>query len=158
METFEIHITGSKGINEELDALGVKNIIVDLLTPERELFRTEYMSSFILKVENYATAGIETFALVRKLKTPIIRVKIETPYYEHYVDKSLYIESHFTPINNSLPVSRNVKSGKLMATDRCYYKESYCNFREKYKNAEVELCLFDTFVEEDKDWFDLYQK
>jgi hypothetical protein len=55
MEIFEIHITGSHGINQELDSLGIKNIIVDLLTPEHKLIRTEYMSSFVVIKTNNET-------------------------------------------------------------------------------------------------------
>ena len=46
METFEIHITGTSDINEQLDKLAIKNIVIDLLTPNKEVLRTEYMSSF----------------------------------------------------------------------------------------------------------------
>jgi len=37
METFEIHITGDETINSELDSMGIKNIIVELLTPSQDL-------------------------------------------------------------------------------------------------------------------------
>ena len=45
-----------------------------------------------------------------------------------------------------------------MATSRTYDKYEYDNFMEVFgsNDEEVELCLFDTFVDEDKDWFELY--
>ena len=117
METFEIHITGEESINTELDSMNIKNIIVELLTPEKNLLRTEYMSSFMYKCESYQEC-------------------------KRYVDELVSI-------------SKNRKSGKLMGTDRCYLQEDYVNFIQKWK--DVEMCLFDSFVEEDFDWFDLYK-
>jgi len=154
METFEIHITGDETINSELDSMGIKNIIVELLTPSQDLYRTEYMSSFICKCESYQKCKDYVDHIISKLKSPIIRVKIESPYYEHY--KCLYLESHFKPFDNKFPMSRNKKSGKLMGTDRSYTPENYPQFIEKWKDEDVEMCLFDSFVEEDFDWFELY--
>ena len=50
---FEVHITGEKGINEELDALSIKNIVVELLRPDLSVYRTEYMSSFVIEKWSY---------------------------------------------------------------------------------------------------------
>ena len=158
METFEIHITGSKGINEQLDRLGIKNIIIDLLKPNYRVLRTEFMSSFISKHTNFEECKKYVDSILANLSCEIIRVKIESPYYEHYKDQSLYLESHFRPFNLEYPISRNIKSFKDLATDRTYEKSQYEAFKKKWKRADVEMCLYDTFVEEDKDWFDLYQK
>lgn len=49
MIPFEVHITGDYTINSKLDALNVKNIVVDLLKPDKTILRTEYMSSFVVK-------------------------------------------------------------------------------------------------------------
>ncbi len=156
MKIFEIHITGQPSIIKELDSLGIKSIIVELLWPDHSLLRTEYMSSFVEKFHTYEDCKVYVDALVLRLKSPIIRVKIESPYYEDYAQQSLYMESHFTPFNNVYPISRNKKSGKLMATDRTYIKSDYAWFLKKWKNEDVELCLFDSFVQEDRDWFNLY--
>jgi len=158
MEIFEIHITGEKGINKEFDKLGIKNIEVELLTPESDVLRTEYMSSFVSKHEHYEECKRMVDNLLMKLKSRVIRVKIESPYYPQYEDMSLYMESHFKPKSNLFPISRNAKSGKLMATTRTYNKNDYGMFLEMFgeDGEEVELCLFDTFVDEDKDWFVLY--
>jgi len=158
METFEIHITGSKGINEQLDRLGIKNIIIDLLKPNYRVLRTEFMSSFVSKHTNLDECKKYVDSILANLSCEIIRVKIETPYYEHYKDQCLYLESHFRPFNLEYPISRNIKSFKDLETDRTYNKSQYEAFRKKWKRADVEMCLYDTFVAEDKDWFDLYQK
>ena len=156
METFEIHITGEETINAELDKLGIKNIVVDLLKPNGDLLRTEYMSSFVVKKSSFIVCLNHVTYLLTQLDSRIYRIKIESPFYRHYVDRSLYMEMHSTPTDNKLPISRNAKSKRLMATDRCYNKDKYQDFMEYYKNQEIELCLYDTFVDEDKDWFDLY--
>jgi hypothetical protein len=156
METFEIHITGSHGINQELDLLGIKNIVVELLNPKLELMRTEYMSSFIIKKQSILECKDFVDELLTKLKTQIIRVKIESPFYEHYREQALYLESHFKPFNALYPISRNARSKKLMATDRTYEKGQYDVFKDKWINEDVEMCLYDTFIEEDSDWFKLY--
>lgn len=158
MKTFEVHITGEKGINEELDALEIKNIIVELLNPDETLLRTEYMSSFIIKCENYQNCFEHVRLLKSQLKSKIIRTKIECPVYDDYIDQSIYVESHFKPLDNIYPLSRNQKSGKLLGTDREYDKTKYSEFIEMWKHEDRELCLYDSFVEEDFDWFEKYKK
>ena len=125
MEVFEIHITGNSDINKELDNLGLKNIIVELLTPNHEVLRIEYMSSFIYKCNSYQMCKEYVDSLLTKLTSDIHRVKIESPYYSHYHNDSIYIESHFKPTNHVYPVSRNKRSGKIMSTDRSYDKDEY---------------------------------
>ncbi len=156
METFEIHITGSYGINAELDKLGIKNIIIDLLKPNKEVLRTEYMSSYIIKAENFAKCWLEVLDVLCKLKSRLIRIKIESPYYSYYLDQSLYLESHFKPFNTFYPISRNVRSNKELATDRTYNHAEYQAFIEKWKGEDIEMCLLDTWVDEDADWFKIY--
>lgn len=161
MKTFEIHITGAdESINKELDSLGIKNIVVELLHPDKTVLRTEYMSSFISKHE---TAD-DCMEMVRTLTqivmySKIIRVKIESPVYDEYIEKSLYMESHFIPKSDdaTYPLSRNARSGKIMGTDREYDISKYGEFMEKWKGEDLELCLVDSFVEEDADWFALYK-
>lgn len=158
MEVFEIHITGSSSINKEFDNLGIKNIIIDLLKPNKDHLRTEFMSSFISKHKDLDECKTYINSILAQLSSEIIRVKIESPFYEHYRDKALYVESHFKPYNAEFPISRNAKSNKELATDRTHNSKEFDIFREKWKNEDVEMCLYDTFVEEDKDWFELYQK
>jgi hypothetical protein len=160
MEVFEIHITGDKFI---LDAAKpIKTISVDLLKPDGSLLRTEYMTSHVSRHTSYDMCKAYVDDIVDAMKAKgvqIVRVKIECPYYEHYKDQSLYIESHFDGRGSSgYPLSRNQRKLEIMATDREYDKEDYESFRIVWLDETVELCLYDTFVEEDKDWFDLYKE
>lgn len=159
MEIFEIHITGDKSILAEAAKLGLKTITIDLLTPQKEKMRQEYMTSQIEKMENYEECRKHVERLVESLKrkqVEIIRVKIESPDYAHYRSRSLYMESHFEAIDHLFPMSQNIRKDTVLGTDREYSQEKYDDFRAKYIDKELELCLYDSFVEEDKDWFDLY--
>lgn len=157
-QKFEIHITGDKSILVELDSLNLKNIVVDLLTPDGELLRTEYMSSFVHEAKNFEECLNYVDKLTNNFKTEIIRTKIECPPYEQYKPYALYAESHFKPSGVEYPISRNQRSGKLIGTDREYMNERFDEFFEKWKDEDIELCLFDSFVREDLDWFKLYKK
>ncbi len=157
MKTFEVHITGiNQEINKELDQLNIKNIIIDLLKPDGSLLRTEYMSSMVYKFESFSECKKHVLQTVELLKTKIVRVKIECPFYKNYLQDALYIESHFSPFNSIYPISKNTRSNKLLSTDRTYTKEEFEQFRIKWEKEEVELCLYDSNYLEDKDWFDLY--
>lgn len=160
MKTFEIHITGKNGeIIDELNNFGIKNITIELLRKNGSVLRTEYMSSFIIQEMDFVDCMYVVVNLLSKIKTNVLRVKIETPYYEEYVDKSLYMEAHFDSMVGltKYPISRNVKSGKIMATDREYDKMKYSMFQKDMLGHDIELCIFDTFVDEDMDWFELYK-
>jgi len=156
MKSYEVHITGDKEINSELDKLNIKNIIVELQYPNGEPLRVEYMSSFIIRFESFTRCFEYVSALASKLKSNIIRVKIESPYYPEDIDISLYMESHFIPRDNKYAVSKNLKSGKLMGTDRTYNKSEYIDFMKKWEGEDIELCIYDSFIEEDDDWLSLY--
>lgn len=157
MKIFEIHITGEQSILEELDNLNIKNITIELLKPNDEVLRTEYMSSFIHHAVDYDECFCYVNALLMNLKSKIIRVKIESPAYPEYLGQALYVESHFIPTDKKYPISKNVRSQKLMATAREYNKTKFTDFINKWKDiADVEICLFDDFVREDFDWFELY--
>lgn len=163
MKKFEIHITGNYKIISVLKLLNLKSLIVELLNPTGEIFRTEYMSSFIKEYSDYTLCLKETMKLVEYLKQAgvnVIRVKIETPFYPEYVNMSQYIEAHFKPFKGvyDYPISRNKNSGKLMATAREYLVENYAKFRNKWADVELELCVFDSFISEDHDWFLLYKR
>ena len=159
MEIFEIHITGDKSILSAATELGLKTITIDLLTPRKEKMRQEFMTSQIEKKENYQQCREYVKQLVESLKAKnvqIIRVKIESPDYAHYRAQSLYMESHFEALDSAFPMSQNVRKSTILATDREYSQAKYDDFHERYADKELELCLYDSFVEEDKDWFDLY--
>lgn len=159
MIPFEIHITGEKNILKELDSWGIKNITVELLKPNLNVLREEYMSSYIITC-NYDEIHGRVLTLLNALHSKIFRVKIECPPRRELFPLSIYMESHFTTnINKVYPASRNKKSKKIMCTDREYNKNNYTKFMQKYKGiADVELCIFDSWKEEDLDWFNLYSK
>jgi hypothetical protein len=159
MKTYEIHITGEEKINEYLTKEGIKNIEVELLTPSGEVIRTEYMSSFVENfnfLEDCYERVLNLTNAIKKEGIDIIRIKIETPFYQEYVSKALYIESHFKPFDKQYPISRNKRSGKLMGTDRVYDKSKFADFMLKWANNDVELCICDSYLEEDFDWFKQY--
>ncbi len=160
MESFEIHITGSPNIIDVAKKMNVKTIAVDLLNPNHEVIRTEFMTSFIEKKKSYEECKkfVDQLVLNLQKEVEILRVKIESPYYPHYKDQSLYMESHFENENDKFPISRNVRKTLLLATDREYNKEQYDAFIKKYDGKDIELCLFDSFIDEDKDWFDAFKE
>ncbi len=160
MELFEIHITGSPNIIDAAEKMNIKTIVVDLLDPNHKKMRTEYMTSFIEKKESYEECKkfVDELVLSLQKDVEISRIKIESPYYPHYKNQSLYMESHFENENDKFPISRNARKTLILATDREYDKEQYDTFIEKYNGKDVELCLSDSFIDEDKDWFDAFKE
>lgn len=79
------------------------------------------------------------------------------PPLKEFYKYSLYMESHFLPFNNKFPISQNYFSKKLMATDREYDSREYDNFIQKWNQEQCELCIYDSYISEDFDWFDLYK-
>ena len=157
MKNFEIHITGEKSILTYSD---MKTIGVRLLRPDLSVIRTEYMTSHRAKFESYRECKDFVDFHVKRIEkiSPIVRVKIETPYYEEYVKDSLYMESHFRTNDNKYALSQNEKKDYMLGTDRTYNPNQYCEFKNLWYNAEVELCVFDSFPQEDEDWLNLWKK
>jgi hypothetical protein len=159
MEVFEVHITGDESIHAAAQPLGLKTIAIDLLKPDGTVLRTEHMTSHVCKFPDYAACKASVDQAVADLKSRgvgVVRVKIESPYYEHYRERSLYMEAHFESYDMELPTSRNQKKATLLATNREYEDDRYDAFRRAHENDDIELCLHDTFVAEDKDWFHCY--
>ncbi len=159
-EVFEVHITGNESIHDVARSFNHKTIAIDLLKPDGEVLREEHMTSLLLKAENYATVKAEVDQIVENYAlngVSIIRVKIESPYYEHYVNQSLYMESHFVSNDFKFATSRNQKKTTLLATDRCWHINQYVNFMKNNSEHELELCLFDNNPYEDGDWLHSYE-
>ncbi len=159
MEVFEVHITGDESILTNSKMLGLKTIEVDLLGPDFTYIRTEAMTSHIHKAESYAKCKEWVDDMVARLMaagTVIHRVKIETPIYDHYIDQSLYIESHFEDDSGQYPISKNRRKTTFLATDRSYKQNEYDAFRKTHQGRDLELCLFDSDAKEDADWFARY--
>jgi hypothetical protein len=153
MEIFEVHIAG----DERIHNLGLKTITVELLKPDFTLLRIEHMTSQVIKCSGYQECLAKTLELAATLPG-VVRTKIECPTYEHYVEQSLYMESHFETKTNTYPISRNQKKTELMGTERVYDHALYLPFRQKWLGQVVELCLYDTNTDEDKDWFSLWKQ
>jgi hypothetical protein len=159
MEVFEVHITGDSRIHEAAKKYNIKSIEVELLRPDYSVLRTEHMTSHVFKFPNYEECIQHVLNLRDELKRwcAVWRVKVECPaFYEHYRDRSIYLESHFETKDNMYPISRNVKKTTLMGTDRTYAHEDYDNFLRIWKGQTLELALYDSFVEEDFDWLDMW--
>ena len=158
VEFFEIHITSDEKIHTAAAKLGIKTITVDLYTPEGTVLRSEHMTSFVIDAENYEACKEKVDKIVKTLEESctLVRVKIECPFYKHYQKASLYMESHFVTEGNYYPVSRNRKKTASLGTERTYNKDNYEKFAKKWQKEQIELCLYDTNVKEDSDWFDLY--
>jgi hypothetical protein len=169
MEIFEIHITGDEKIIEAAQELGIKTIVLDLVKPDKSYFRTEYMTSHADSFQNYNKCKTWVDELVSKLTEAgvnIIRVKIECPYYPQYKDKSLYFEVHYESSTNAFPMSQNHGKDFYLCTAREYDRSKHDALWQKHggifllappPHCTMELCLYDTNIEEDKDWFDLYE-
>lgn len=170
MEIFEIHITGDEKILNIGNELGLKTITIDLLKPNRSYHRTEYMTSQVHHAENYFECKAYVDDIVDKLVdkgVEIKRVKIECPYYKHYDYQSLYLELHYRAGCNTYPLShtRGKDEDTYLCTVRTYDKGEYTTLLWNHtrgvvskRDLVIELCLYDTDVNEDKDWFDLYEQ
>lgn len=159
MEVFEVHITGCNRIHEAAEKNGIKSIEVELLRPDGSYLRTEHMTSHVLKFPNYGECVQHVLNVRDELARwcAIWRVKVECPaFYTHYRDMSLYLESHFDTNMNTWPISRNKKKETWMGTDRTYDHTEYDNFMEQWKGMTLELALYDSHMEEDFDWLDLW--
>lgn len=166
---FEIHITGDEKIIEAAKSLDIKTIVIDLVKPDRSYFRTEYMTSHAQAFDNYEECKAWVDDVVNQLTAAgvkIVRVKIEAPFYKHYIDQSIYFEVHYDARNNDYPMSRNQGKETFLCTAREYDRTKYESLWQKHGGIfllkppagwVMELCLYDSNVEEDKDWFALYE-
>lgn len=158
MEVFEVHITGDSRIHEAAKKYDLKSIEVELLRPDGSVLRNEHMTSHVFKFPNYEECIQHVLDIRDELKRwcAVWRVKVECPVYDHYLDRSLYLESHFDTKNNLFPISRNVKKEKWMGTDRTYDHTQYDGFRRRWHGEVLELALYDSHLQEDWDWLDLW--
>jgi hypothetical protein len=159
MEIFDIHITGDPTIHVAATDLGFKTITFDLLRPDGSVLRTEHMTSSAMKIKNFRQCLVkvkDTADLLRNLGVEVSRVKIESPYYPHYVKRSLYMECHYEADDFRHPTSRNKKKTTLSATDRIWDRNSYDVFASRNFGKDIEICLYDDFPEKDADWFEAY--
>lgn len=165
MEIFEFHIYINDKVADKFfhvcNTFDIKKLEIMSLDKDNNGIKVEYMTSFVRKLKNYREAFLLVNAMdeyLGKLGCLSYRKKIESPYYEHYVNLSLYLETHFESSNFELPTSKNVLKNKLIATDRELNKDRYSDFLSLHQSLgrEIEMCLYDTNMTSDKEWFDAY--
>lgn len=173
-EIFEIHITGDASIHRACKEIYgddiINTITVDLLKPNGSLLRSEHMTSQVLRCKDFYECMKDVGNIVKELDlagTDIKRAKIECPAkseYWKYFGLVHYIEAHYNPdilkCSSLSPISQKVGKDTKLATDRTYDRNRFIDFINIYTNTKIkldlELCLFDSNVNEDKDWFDEY--
>ena len=174
---FEIHITGDDSIKLACQELGFKTISIDLLRPDLSVIRVEHMVSHVIGIDLGSGSGqwaLDTKAklaidfvmlLSEKLEAMgvnVVRTKVECPGYANLQHMAKYAECHFefTGAELSAPLARNQSKTKILATSRennvAYIGRFLDYYRLAIPGCETELCLYDTNVLEDSDWFDHY--
>jgi len=161
MKLFEIHITGKdETILKEFEYLGLKTLSINLLDINHNIVGNEYMCCVQKKFKTYNECQDYVGNLLLKLKSEIVRVKIESAYYKEYVDKAIYAETHYVLNKRSLqPTVYNIKSKKYVSTIRTYNKLEFKNLINisKKLNGEFELCLYDSNPNFDDYWLSFYK-
>lgn len=160
-EIFEIHITGDDDIHRLARYYGIKTIEVELLKPNGRVLRTEHMTSYVAEYNNLWDCA-HSIAELKKWLGNVKRIKVECPAtlaYQKYEEDSLYLEAHFNMMGivAIYPASRNKKKTEIIGTDRVFGRKNYPAFKEKWKDQQLELCLYDTFIKEDQDWFSTWE-
>jgi len=168
MKLFEIHITGKDdSILKEFENLKLKTLSINLLDSNHNIVGNEYMCCVQEKFKTYKECKDYVGDLLLKLKSEIVRVKIESAYYKEHVDIAIYAETHFIPnLKILLPVAKfptvyNIKSKKYVSTIRTYDKTHFKELRARSKkyltNGEFELCLYDSNTNFDNYWLSFYK-
>jgi hypothetical protein len=159
MKKFEIHITGTnESIIEEFKTLGYKTLEVLLMDPAGQTRGKENMCCIQKEFETYEKCLEFTLSLVATLKSEIARVKIESCYYEEYLEKAIYAEVHTSPIIPGQPWVSNFNKKKYTSTERTYNPDEFLTLKSsiKNKNSEFELCLYDSNPNFDDYWLSFY--
>lgn len=162
---FEIHITGSENIHEACVPRTLKTIKIELLRKNYSVIRVDHMTSIHINQPSFGDAVEYVCELEEYLvsnNVDIFRTKIECPLlpeYSELIEDSIYVESHFLTNNSLCPVSKNVGSTKFLSTKREYDRRKYLEFYFNHldTNADVELCIYDSNVDWDMDWLNLWR-
>lgn len=161
MKLFEIHITGKSDlILKEFENLGLKTLKIILLDKQLQNVGFEHMCCIQKKFKTYEECQEYVDNLLLKLKSEVVRVKIESAYYKEYLDKAIYAETHFTPYKpGKFPTVRNIKSKKYVSTFRTYNKKYFEMLKNSSvsKRGEFELCLYDSNPKFDDYWLSFYK-
>lgn len=165
MKTFEIHITvnldDASMFKNICDLADIKCIEIESLDMYGQNVDIQHMTSIIKKFVDKKEAIEFAKSLSYKFckcGISVHRTKVESPIYEEYLNDALYVETHFESDQFVFPTSRNIKKNTLLATHREYDKNFYQHFIDHHrkKNHELELCLYDTNINLDTNWFNYY--
>lgn len=169
-ENFEIHITGSPNIIKYFKDYNIPYLEIDMLDKDLKSIQKDYMCAIKYKAKNFEIAEgyarMIAHCAVNHFDNniEIYRIKIETEPLEKYFDKALYIERHweidmeiwkFQADCMVYPLSYIENKYKLVLTERNYNKNEFKEFTDIY--AKTELCLLDTNINHDKQWFDSWK-
>lgn len=148
---FEVHITAN-----DIDRLESQYLHIQNLSPDLSVVNEVKLSEYVIDVPSLDDA-ISHLKLV-SLEAAILYIDIQRMKLECKPTSdlpALYYEVHLKASETDLrlPLSRKVSNGKLIKTFRATDLSAFTPFnREK-----VEQCVFDTNVDEDKEWL-LYWK
>lgn len=161
--TYEFHLTAPRrtilylnsereNLSQGIPILAVENLDSDGLTLERNWMTCAKASL----QEGHSSALHHLFNLQADLglrdhtRFEPIRKKIEVEYRADLdPEEFIYIETHYRVSEEEAKelksgVSRNLFSGKVIATERCYDPKEFHRFAETHSHRKVELCLYDS--------------
>ena len=155
---YEFHITAYESSIRELKRYDIPIIGIEALSPSGYAVQWDWMTSYSDFFPSQESAINYIRVLLKKVKfTPIYRVKVETPYDNSLnMEEFKYIETHLNSLDNNLPKSRNIITNEIISTDRTYNFKEFESFAERYNTSKVELCVMDTNIYHDHNWFMFY--
>jgi hypothetical protein len=155
---YEFHITAYESSIQELSKNDIPIIGIEALAPSGYAVQLDWMTSYTDFFYSQESAINYIGVLLKKINfTPIYRVKVETPYDNSLImEEFKYIETHLNSLDNNLPKSRNIITNKIISTDRTYNFKEFHSFAERYNTSKVELCVMDTNIYHDHNWFMFY--
>lgn len=155
---YEFHITAYESSIRELSKYDIPFIGIEALAMSGIAVQWDWMTSYSNFFPSKESAINYIGVLLEKIKnTPIYRVKVETPYESDLnFEEFRYIETHLNSVDNNLPKSKNIITNEIISTDRTYNFKEFKSFAERYRTSKVELCVMDTNVYHDHNWFRFY--
>jgi hypothetical protein len=157
---YEFHITANEHSIKALSEFGIPIIGIAMLDKDGFEIQRDWMTTITKSFHSQENAISYLGSILQKIQgTPIFRVKIETPYEEGLdLNRFKYIETHNKIVQRPIyymPTSKNIITEELIETHRCYNVEKFERFAQSY-GGKVELCVMDTNIQHDYEWFKLY--
>lgn len=170
---YEFHITVghprlARELNAEINsfAKGTPVLAIQNLDQEGSLIRTDWMTAEKASLKGGHLAALHFLSNSQTAKGWLTyttnapeRMKIEAEYNDSISpDEYLYIETHFAVTSEEARrqgtgISRNLFTGELIATERCYDSLKFHEFAQEHSSfgRKVELCLYDSNVSMDSE-------